>query len=196
MACSKGVTVATAQTRIRGACCGSLLRTCTASPKTWLIKTAASTESSRCRVIRFSMAELRPHSLSCWEHPLREGRRGRLPQRELFNRNFAQQFEIAEHFPRAQHDAGQGVVGDGDRQPGFLANTFVEILEQRAAAGQNDAAVADISGKLGRRALERHPNRVHDCGNALAERFPDFAVIHGDGFRYTLDEVAALNLHR
>ena len=59
------------------------------------------------------------------------------------------------------------IVGDRNRQPGFLADALVQILQQRAAAGEHDAAVADVRGELGRRALERHANGVHDGRNAF-----------------------------
>src|SRR3984957_3279796 len=61
----------------------------------------------------------------------------------LFDRNFTQQFEVAEHFARAQNYAAQRIIGNRNRQPGFFPNTFVEILQQRSTAGQHDAAVAD-----------------------------------------------------
>src|ERR1700719_4615984 len=104
MACSKGVTVATAHTRMRGGCSGSLLRTCTARPKTWMNSTTASTERLRCRVSRFSMAVSTTSSLS--QHPLgagcelsaHKGGGDACPSPELFNRNLAQQLEVAEHF--------------------------------------------------------------------------------------------------
>ena len=66
----------------------------------------------------------------------------------LLDRNLAQQLEVAEHLARAQHHAAQRIVGDRNRQPGFFANALVEILQQRAAAGQHDAAIADVGAKV------------------------------------------------
>src|SRR5271165_310413 len=52
--------------------------------------------------------------------------------RGLINRDLAQQLEVAQHLSRAQHHAAQRIIGNGNRQPGFLANALVEILHQRA----------------------------------------------------------------
>src|SRR5436309_11403008 len=41
---------------------------------------------------------------------------------QLLDRDFAQEFEVAEHFAGAEYDAGQGIIGDGDRQAGFFAD--------------------------------------------------------------------------
>src|SRR6185295_1428298 len=113
----------------------------------------------------------------------------------LFYRNFAQQLEIAEHLARAQHHAAERIVGDRNRQPGFLANTFVQILEQRPSSGQHDAAVADVSGEFRRGAFERHPDGIHDGRNTFAEGLADFTVVHGNRLGYAFDQVAALDFH-
>src|ERR1041385_8683499 len=47
-----------------------------------------------------------------------------------------------------------------------------------------------------RGALQRHPDRVHDGAYALRERLADLAVVHRDGLRHALDQVAPLDLHR
>ena len=63
----------------------------------------------------------------------------------LVDLDLAQQTEVEEHFTGAQHHRGQWIVGHGNRQPGFFADALVQIFEQRAAAGEHDAAVADVS---------------------------------------------------
>src|SRR5207245_2289099 len=40
--------------------------------------------------------------------------------------------------------------------------------QKNASAGKDNSAVADIRGKLRRRALERHADGVHDRGHAFA----------------------------
>ena len=62
----------------------------------------------------------------------------------LVNLDFAQQPEVAEHFPRAEHDGSERIVGDGNGETGLFANTFVEILDKSAAAGEDDTAVGDV----------------------------------------------------
>src|SRR5579871_3434391 len=110
----------------------------------------------------------------------------------LFDRYFSQQLEVAEHLAGAQYNAAQRVVGDGHRQAGFFADALVEIFQQRAASGEDDASVADIGGELRRRPLKRDADRIHDGRNALAERLANFSVIDRDRFRHALDQVAAL----
>jgi hypothetical protein len=43
----------------------------------------------------------------------------------LLDADLAQQFEVAEHLAGAEDDAGERVVGDGDRKTSFFANTFI-----------------------------------------------------------------------
>src|SRR5271157_767682 len=116
--------------------------------------------------------------------------RGPLP---LVYRNLAQQPEIAQHAAGAQHHGCQRIVGDGNRQPGFFADALVQVLQQGAAAGQHDAAIADIGAQLGRSALQRHADGIHNHGDGLRERLADFAIVHRDGARHALDQVTPLD---
>ena len=86
--------------------------------------------------------------------------------------------------PSTTEASGSSAMETG--KPGFFANALVEILEQRAAAGEHDAAVADVGGKFGRSALQSDADGVHDGGDAFGERFADFAVVDGDGARARL----------
>src|SRR5580700_6168668 len=113
----------------------------------------------------------------------------------LFDRNLSEQLEIAEHLTGAQNHAAQRIVGDGNGQAGFFADALVKIFQQRAAAGEHDAAITDVGGKFRRRTLEGDANRVHDGRNAFAEGLADFAVVNRDGFGHALDQVAALDFH-
>src|SRR5436190_1490670 len=101
----------------------------------------------------------------------------------LVYRNLAQEPEIAEHAAGSEDDGGERVVGDGDGEPGLFADALVEIFEQGAAAGEDDAAVADIGAQLGRRALEGDADGVDDGGDALGEGLADFGVVDRDGAR-------------
>src|ERR1700741_3659068 len=46
---------------------------------------------------------------------------------------------IFQRAPRAQRHAGQGIVGNGNGQAGFLPQNLVEIGQERPAAGEHDA---------------------------------------------------------
>ena len=49
----------------------------------------------------------------------------------------------------AQSHAGQRLVRDGNRQPGGVTQHQIEIAKQRAAAGQHNTFVDDISRNNG-----------------------------------------------
>ncbi len=101
-----------------------------------------------------------------------------------------------EHLSGAQHDAGQRVIGDRDGEPGLLADALIEILDESAAAGEDNAAVADVGAEFGRGALERYADGVDEwwrCIRHSASRISP--VVDGDGLGHAFDEVAALDLH-
>src|ERR1019366_413939 len=63
---------------------------------------------------------------------------------------------------------GIATMGENE-QAGFLAEAFIEIFEQRAAACEHDAAVADVCGKFGRGALESHAAGVQNRRQAFGK---------------------------
>ena len=56
-----------------------------------------------------------------------------------------QELEIVKHLARPQHNAGQWVIGNRDRKSRFFADASMQVFQQRATAGEHDAAVADVS---------------------------------------------------
>src|SRR2546427_8657864 len=64
------------------------------------------------------------------------------------DRDLAQEVEVIQHLPRAQDDRGLRVVRHRDGEAGLLAEALVEVLELRAAAGQDDSLVHDVRGQL------------------------------------------------
>ena len=81
-----------------------------------------------------------------------------------------------EHAAAAAGDAGQRIFGDHDRQAGFFHQQLVDVAQQRAAAGQHDAALRDVRAELGRRLLERDLDRADDAGERLLQRFENFVA--------------------
>src|SRR3546814_3371309 len=77
-----------------------------------------------------------------------------------------------------QRDAGQRIVGDGDGEAGLVAQHFVETLQQRAAAGEDDALVDDVGGQLRRGILERDADALDDRADRLRKRFGDRSEEH------------------
>ena len=72
----------------------------------------------------------------------------------------------------------------------------VDVLEQRAAAGEHDALVHDVRGQLGRRALEREQHGFDDRVDRLGQRLADLVGVDDHGLGNAGHHVAALDLHR
>src|SRR4029078_6428997 len=68
------------------------------------------------------------------------------------DRDLPEHVEVRQHLASPEHDGGQWIFGHRERQAGFFPKTLVEVLEQRSAAGEDDPAVHDVGGQLGRRA--------------------------------------------
>ena len=75
----------------------------------------------------------------------------------------AVQVDQLEGAAAAAGDAGQGILGDLDVQAGLLRQQLVEVAQQRAAAGQDDAALGDVGTELRRGLLERRLDRRDDA---------------------------------
>src|SRR6185369_7037642 len=76
----------------------------------------------------------------------------------------------------------------------LVTQYFVEALEQRSAAGEHDALVANVRGKLGSGVLERDPDALDDRSDGLGECFGDLALVDRDFLGYAVDEVATLDV--
>src|SRR5690242_16138394 len=68
--------------------------------------------------------------------------------------------ELLEAAAGADRDAGQRRLGQVHRHVRLVAEPLVEAVQQRAAAGEDDAAVHDVRGELGRRLVERRLDRL------------------------------------
>src|SRR5216684_5212693 len=141
----------TVQTRINRPCESRLI--CTASKTTCSRMTPASSTSDLCREGMATMALVARASAGALFLQSAKTSSKNLPLL-LVNANLPQQFEVTQHFPRAQHHRRQRIVGDRNGQTGLLANSLVQIFQECSAARQHDAAVADVRGKFRRRALQ------------------------------------------
>ena len=90
---------------------------------------------------------------------------------------------------RPQGDAGERILGDRDRQAGFIAKHLVETLKQCTAARQDDALIADVGSKLRSRVLERDANAFNDRPDRLRQRFRNLALVDRDFLRNTVYQV-------
>ena len=96
--------------------------------------------------------------------------------------------------PGADRDAGQRRLGQVRGHLGLLPQALVEALQQRAAAGEHDAAVHDVGRELGRRAVERLLDRVDDLRQRLLERLADLLAGEHHGLGQARDHVAPADL--
>ena len=76
----------------------------------------------------------------------------------------------------ADGDAGERRLGELGRHLRLVAKALVEAGEERAAAGEDDAAVHDVGGELGRRLVEGRADRVQDLADGLLERVADLVA--------------------
>src|SRR5579872_4870807 len=87
--------------------------------------------------------------------------------------DLAEDVELFEGLAGADDDRAERVFGEEDRQARLFAQERVEVLQERAAAGEDDAAIGDVAGQLGRRALQRDLDRLDDGVDRLGERVAD-----------------------
>lgn len=65
-------------------------------------------------------------------------------------------------FARAARHAGERIFCNHHRQAGFFGQKAVEAFEQRAAAGEHQAAVGNVGTQFGRGLFQRVFHRLHD----------------------------------
>ena len=102
--------------------------------------------------------------------------------------------ELLEAAAGADRDAGERGLGEVHGHLGLVAEALVEPGQERAAAGEHDAAVHDVGGELGRRLVERRLDRLDDLGDRLVERAPDLLGAEDDRLRQAGEHVAAAHL--
>src|SRR5258708_34776897 len=62
------------------------------------------------------------------------------PRLRLVERNSPEQVEVRQHHARAEHDRRQRIFGELHRQAGLFPEPLAEILNDRAADAQHNAA--------------------------------------------------------
>ena len=75
--------------------------------------------------------------------------------------------------PGADRHALERVVGDVARHAGLLGQQFVQVPKERAAAGEDDAAVDDVGGELRGRLLEHGADGLDDGAEAVLDGLRD-----------------------
>src|SRR5690348_4059728 len=73
----------------------------------------------------------------------------------------------------ATGNAGEGIVRHDHGQSRFLRQKLVDVAQQRATAGEHDAALRDIRAQLRRSLLERLLDRADDVLQRLLQRLED-----------------------
>ncbi len=98
--------------------------------------------------------------------------------------------ELFEAAARPDGDAGERRLGEMNRHVRLVPEALVEPLQQRAAAGEHDAAVHDVRRELRRGLVERRLDRVDDLVDGLLERVPNLLARKDDRLRQAAEHVA------
>src|SRR5436190_2239398 len=114
----------------------------------------------------------------------------------LFEGDSAQQIEIRQHLARTEDHRRQRILGELYRKAGLLAQPLVEILQQRPAASEDDAAIEDVGRQLRRNALECVVDRLDNRLHRLGQRAANLLVAHHDGLRTAFAQMTSLHLDR
>src|SRR6185437_12500292 len=61
-------------------------------------------------------------------------------------------------------DAGKWIIGHDDGQARFFCQEFVDVAQESASAGQNDAMLGDVASEFGGRLFQ---GLLHDADDAL-----------------------------
>src|SRR5687768_5119723 len=83
----------------------------------------------------------------------------------------AMRLDIFQAAAGSERYAGQGVVGHRNRQAGCMAQDIVEIGEQGAAAGQNDAFIDDVARQLRGGMFQGDLNRLDNGPDRFGQGF-------------------------
>src|SRR5207248_1791587 len=102
--------------------------------------------------------------------------------------------ELLQRATRSDGHTRQRRLGQMRRHLRLFAQALVEALQQRAAAGQHDAAIHDVRGELRRGAVEGLLDRVDDLVERFFERLADLLARQHDGLGQTGDHVASADL--
>jgi hypothetical protein len=107
-----------------------------------------------------------------------------------------EQVHVLQHAAEAARRARERLGRDRHGQAGLVVEDLAEPRQQRAAARDDDAALDDVAGELGRRALEARAHRLDDGDDRVAERVRHFRLGQPDGLREAVEDGAALDRHR
>ena len=80
------------------------------------------------------------------------------------------------HCPTADGHRVQRVGRDHDRHAGLVLEPRRQTVQQRAAAGDDDAALHDVGGEFGRGLVERDLDGVDDGRDRFLDRLANLAV--------------------
>src|SRR6185312_6136169 len=95
--------------------------------------------------------------------------------------------------PAAASHARQRIVRHHDGQSGFLREELVDVAQQRAAAGEHDAALRDVRTELRRSLLERLLDRADDVLQRLLQGLQDLVAVQREAAGHALGKIAALH---
>src|ERR1700683_1687194 len=112
----------------------------------------------------------------------------------LRHQDLAQRLEVLDTLAGPQRHRVERVVGHVDRHARLFPPPLLKPTPQRAATGQRDAAVHDVTGELGRALVQRGLHGVDDHGEWFLNRAPDLLGGDDDRFRQPAHQVTAADL--
>ena len=86
--------------------------------------------------------------------------------------------------------AGQRIISHHHGQAGFFHEQFIHVPQQRAAAGEHDAALGHVGAEFGRSLFERLLHGADDALKRFLERLEDLVGIQRETARHALGEIA------
>src|SRR3977135_764203 len=90
----------------------------------------------------------------------------------------------------ARH-AGERIVGDDHRESGLLHQELIDVAQQRAAAGEDNAALGYVGTQLGGRLFECLLDRADDALEGLLQRLEDLVAVEREAAGHAFGQIAA-----
>ena len=84
---------------------------------------------------------------------------------------------MVERLAASEDDRADGIVGHHHGEARLLAQEDVQVGQEGAASGEDDALVDDVGRELGRRLLQRQEDGLDDRVRRLGQRFPDLVGV-------------------
>lgn len=110
-------------------------------------------------------------------------------------RNALKKLKFLQNSACAFSDGAQGIIGDVDRQAGFLGDEPVNAAQERATSGHHNTSIHQIGGQFRGTAFQRNADGLQYLRERFLEGFAYFFGANVQGFRQSCAQIAALYFH-